>query len=97
MSKGKLDVFLRNVSESEFYQLKHRIAIAENLRYLEKTYKVLQTRMASKLGLSLSVYKQWRKGAIDFNMRMLAKIECLSTDLFSEDNNLVKVSINEKK
>jgi len=89
MAKSKLDKFLGSMTETEFHQVRMRINIGESLRNLEKTYKVSMLRMAKRLELTLSQYKKWRNGGIDFDVKMIAKIQCLSTELFGEQNHII--------
>ena len=89
LAKSKLDKFLGSMTEKDFHMVRMRINIGESLRNLEKTYKVSIIRMAVKLKITVYQYHLWRNGAINFDIRMIAQIECLSTDLFGENNDIV--------
>lgn len=92
-----LNPILSELSEIDFYELVHRIDIAQNLRAIEKRYKKNHQQMADGLNVPVEVYvKYFRTGAKDFSVMDIAKMEALESSFYSEINSIVTIPMDKK-
>ena len=96
----QLNKFLSDISDIEFRQLELRLQLARLLRDAEINYEQSMAQMTKKLGLSPLDYLGWRRGAIDFSVTQIAKINVVIGDLIrekAEEKDIIKIKLDMEK
>lgn len=97
MRTKEIDDFLMRTSISDKVQIKYRLDIADKALTLCRRYKVTEERFMEEMGLTPLGTTEFLKGAKDYSIRDLAKLEALDNKLYGENNDIIKIPLDEKK
>ncbi len=84
----ELKKILSTLDEVEFIVLEHHISIARMVRDVKSKYKASDEYVAYKLEVMVEELPSIYKGAYDFDIRMIAKIQAMNMELAMEQSEL---------
>lgn len=95
-SLTKIDKFLFSLSDFEYRLVVLTIENSKLINSIQKQFVISDKEMAKRLGISMDKLKKMKRGACDYDLKYLAKLEMIAKEEI-ERSQLVQIRMSEVK
>ena len=92
----KIHNFLLKISDKDWHWLRLSIQTAELVWYIQRTFCISDKEMCKKLNITKQMFKRWKRGAYNFKLTDVAKLEIIHREEISK-TKLVEIKLEPKK